>query len=96
MKTKTVDWNKQEELQRIASNSMIAYARGMIGKQELNKALKDATACCRDADGHAAIVLKGCLIKAMYALTRAQEERIHQMIENEYQPINNEEYGNKK
>lgn len=83
-KTKAIDWNKQQQLQDTATSSMIAYARAEIGKLELDKALTDATACHRHAEGHASIILKGCLIKAMYALTRVQEEHIHLIIENEY------------
>lgn len=70
MKT-TVTVN-QEELEQKAIDSMIAYEKSFITYSEMEKAISDALRHYGCREGHREIVLKGWIIKTIYALNSCQ------------------------
>lgn len=73
MKTiKTINQEDQEELEQKAVNSMIAYEKNLISEQEMKKAITHALKHYGNKEGHREIVLKGWIIKTIYALDSTQ------------------------
>lgn len=62
----------QEELEQKAIDNMIAYERGDISEQEMGEAITCALHHYGNKEGHRKIVLKGWIIKAIYALNSTQ------------------------
>lgn len=62
----------QEELEQKAIDSMIAYEKGFITYSEMEKAVSDALRHYGSREGHREIVLKGWIIKTIYALNSTQ------------------------
>ena len=62
----------QEELELKAINSMIAYEKSFITYSEMKKAVSDALQHYGSREGHREIVLKGWIIKTIYALDSSQ------------------------
>ena len=62
----------QEELELKAIDSMIAYEKSFITYSEMKKAVSDALRHYGSREGHRKIVLKGWIIKTIYALDSNQ------------------------
>ena len=62
----------QQALEQKAIDSMIAYERNLISEQKMGKALNDALQHYSNVEGHRSIVLKGWIIKTIYALKSNQ------------------------
>lgn len=62
----------QLQLEEKAINAMIAFERRIISRQELDEAITHALRFYGDREGHRKIVLKGWVIKTIYALDRRQ------------------------
>lgn len=62
----------QEELEQKAIDSMIAYEKSFITYSEMEKAISDALRHYGNKEGHREIVLKGWIIKTIYALDSTQ------------------------
>ena len=62
----------QEELELKAIDSMIAYEISFITYSEMEKAISDALRHYGSREGHREIVLKGWIIKTIYALDSSQ------------------------
>ena len=62
----------QEELEQKAIDNMIAYEKSFITYSEMEKAISDALRHYGNKEGHREIVLKGWIIKAIYALDSTQ------------------------
>ena len=62
----------QEELELKAIDSMISYEKGFITYSEMEKAVSDALRYYGSREGHRRIVLKGWIIKTIYALDSNQ------------------------
>ncbi len=69
---KTTATASQEELEQKAVDSMIAYEKSLISGQEMKEALTRALHHYANREGHREIVLKGWMIKTIYALDRNQ------------------------
>ena len=69
---KTTATISQEELEQKAVDSMIAYEKNLISGQEMKKAISDALRHYGSREGHREIVLKGWIIKTIYALDSSQ------------------------
>lgn len=73
MKTiKTINQKDQKELEQRAIDSMIAYERGSISEREMHLAITHALKHYGNTEGHREIVLKGWIIKTIYALKSTQ------------------------
>lgn len=73
MKTiKTINQEDQEELEQKAIDNMIAYEKSFITYSEMEKAISDALRHYGNTEGHREIVLKGWIIKTIYALDSTQ------------------------
>lgn len=66
----------QEELEQKAIDSMIAHVRSLIAEQEMGEAINNALQYYTDIEGHRSIVLKKWIIETIYALDKAQLERL--------------------
>ena len=62
----------QVELEQKAIDSMISYEKGFITYSEMEKAVSDALRYYGSREGHRRIVLKGWIIKTIYALDSVQ------------------------
>lgn len=62
----------QEELEQKAIDNMIAYEKSFITYSEMEKAISDALRHYGNKEGHREIVLKGWIIKTIYALDSTQ------------------------
>lgn len=62
----------QEELEQKAVDSMIAYEKSLISGQEMKEAVTRALHHYANREGHREIVLKGWIIKTIYALDSSQ------------------------
>ena len=62
----------QVELEQKAIDSMISYEKGFITYSEMKKAVSDALRYYGSREGHRRIVLKGWIIKTIYALDSVQ------------------------
>ena len=62
----------QQALEQTAIDSMIAYERNLISEQKMGRALNDALQHYGNVEGHRSIVLKGWIIKTIYALKSNQ------------------------
>ena len=62
----------QEELELKAIDSMIAYEKSFITYSEMKKAVTDALRHYGCREGHRKMVLKGWIIKTIYALDSNQ------------------------
>ena len=62
----------QEQLEQKAIDSMIAYEHGSISKREMHLAITRALQHYGNIEGHRRIVLKGWIIKTIYALDSSQ------------------------
>lgn len=62
----------QVELEQKAIDSMIAYEKSFITYSEMEKAISDALRHYGSREGHREIVLKGWIIKTIYALDSVQ------------------------
>lgn len=62
----------QEELELKAIDSMIAYEKSFITYSEMKKAVSDALRHYGSREGHRKIVLKGWIIRTIYALDSNQ------------------------
>ena len=69
---KTTATISQEELEQKAVDSMIAYEKSFITYSEMEKAISDALRHYGSREGHREIVLKGWIIKTIYALDSSQ------------------------
>lgn len=72
MKTKTTPTTSQKLLEEKAIDAMIDYERRHISRRELDEALDRALRHYADIEGHRQIVLKGWIIKTIYALDSRQ------------------------
>lgn len=74
----------QQALEQKAIDSMIAYERNLISEQKMGKALQHYG----NVEGHRSIVLKGWIIKTIYALKSNQLNDLDRIafkyIKNEY------------
>lgn len=66
----------QEELEQKAIDSMIAHVRSLIAEQEMGEAINNALQYYADIEGYRSIVLKKWIIETIYALDKAQLERL--------------------
>lgn len=78
----------QEQLEQKAIDSMIAYEKSLITYSKMNKAISDALQHYGNKEGHREIVLKGWIIKTIYALDSEQLKNLDR-IASKY--LNNEE-----
>ena len=62
----------QVELEQKAIDSMISYEKSFITYLEMEKAVSDALRYYGGREGHRRIVLKGWIIKTIYALDSVQ------------------------
>lgn len=62
----------QLQLEEKAINAMIAFERRIISRQELDETITLALRFYGDGEGHRKIVLKGWIIKTIYALDSCQ------------------------
>ena len=62
----------QEEMELKDIDSMIAYEKSFITYSEMEKAISDALRPYGSRGGHREIVLKGWIIKTIYALDGSQ------------------------
>lgn len=62
----------QQELEQKAIDAMIVYGKNYISLQEMSDAIANALRHYGDAEGHAIIVLRGWIVKTIYALNREQ------------------------
>ncbi|MCD8228525.1 MAG: hypothetical protein LUD70_14955 [Bacteroides ovatus] len=62
----------QVELEQKAIDSMIAYERGGISEHEMHREITRALQHYGNIEGHREIVLKGWIIKTIYALDSNQ------------------------
>lgn len=62
----------QLKLEEKAINAMIAYERRIISRQEMDEAITLALRFYGDREGHRKIVLKGWIIKTIYAIDSRQ------------------------
>ena len=62
----------QVELEQKAIDSMISYEKGFITYSEMEKAVSDVLRYYGSREGHRRIVLKGWIIKTIYALDSVQ------------------------
>lgn len=69
---KTTVTISQEELEQKAVESMIAYEKNLISGQEMKEAVTRALYHYANREGHREIVLKGWIIKTIYALDSSQ------------------------
>ena len=69
---KTTATISQEELEQKAVDSMIAYEKSLISGQEMKDAVTRALHHYANREGHREIVLKGWIIKTIYALDSSQ------------------------
>lgn len=69
---KTTTSPSQQQLEEKAINAMIAFERRIISRQELDEAITLALRFYGDREGHRKIVLKGWIIKTIYALDSCQ------------------------
>ena len=69
---KTTATISQEELEQKAVDSMIAYEKNLISGQEMKDAVARALHHYANREGHREIVLKGWIIKTIYALDSNQ------------------------
>lgn len=76
MKTTT----DQQKLEEMAINAMIAYERRAITRQEMDEAITRALRQYTNVEGHQKIVLKGWIIKTIYALDRRQLDELERIV----------------
>lgn len=69
---KTAPTISQQQLEEKAINAMIAYERRIISKQEMIEVIARALQYYENIEGHRAIVVKGWIIKTIYALNKSQ------------------------
>lgn len=69
----------QLQLEEKAIDAMIAFERRIISRQELDEAITLALRFYGDGEGHRKIVLKGWIIKTIYALDRRQLAELEQV-----------------
>lgn len=69
---KTTAIISQEELEQKAVDSMIAYGKNLIPELEMKEAIIRALHRYGNREGHREIVLKGWIIKTIYALNSCQ------------------------
>lgn len=62
----------QQELEQKAIDVMIAYGKKTVSLQEMGNAIANAIRHYGDAEGHASIVLRGWIVKTIYALNHEQ------------------------
>ena len=62
----------QQALEQKAIDSMIAYEKSLISGQEMKEAVTRALHHYANREGHREIVLKGWIIKTIYALDSSQ------------------------
>lgn len=63
---------EQQKLEEMAIDAMIAYERRFITREEMDEAINRALRYYAPEEGHREIVLKGWIIKTIYALDRRQ------------------------
>lgn len=78
MKTTTI--TEQQKLEEMAIDAMIAYERRFITREEMDEAINRALRYYVPAEGHREIVLKGWIIKTIYALDRRQLDELERIV----------------
>lgn len=76
---KTTPTISQQQLEEKAINAMIAYERRIISKQEMDEAITCALQHYENIEGHRAIVVKGWIIKTIYAINNCQLEELERI-----------------
>lgn len=69
----------QEQLEEKAIEAMIAYERRFISRQDMDDAITRALRHYDNIEGHWHIVLKGWIIKTIYALDKRQLNELDQI-----------------
>lgn len=77
---KTTTSPSQQQLEENAINTMIAYEKRTISRQEMDEVITLALHFYGDREGHRKIALKGWIIKTIYALDRRQLAELEQII----------------
>lgn len=76
---KTTPTISQQQLEEKAINAMIAYEHRVISKQEMIEAIARALQHYGNIEGHRAIVVKGWIIKTIYALNNCQLKELERI-----------------
>lgn len=77
---KTITITHQEELEKCAIDTMIAFGKELIAEPKMKQAVCLALKCYGNTKGHQDIALKGWIIKTIYALNRTQLQRLESVV----------------
>lgn len=70
----------QQQLEIKAINAMISYEHRIISKQEMIEVIARALQYYENIEGHRAIVVKGWIIKTIYALNKSQLNELDKIV----------------